>query len=158
MSGVGESSVARALRAAGAKGEVREFDASTRTAAEAAAALGCPVGAIANSLVFVADGTPILVLASGAHRVDLESLAAALGCGELRRASPEEVRAATGQVIGGVAPLGHPAPLRAVIDEALRDHEVLWASAGSPHSVFSTDFEELRGLAGALPVTVTPPA
>jgi prolyl-tRNA editing enzyme YbaK/EbsC (Cys-tRNA(Pro) deacylase) len=151
------AAVPAALRAAGASGEVREFSASTKTAADAAAALGCAVGAIANSLIFIADGSPLLVLASGAHRVDVEFLAAALGYGELRRASPDEVRNATGQVIGGVAPLGHPAQLRAVIDEALRDYEVLWASAGSAHSVFSTDFEELTRLAGATPSAVRPP-
>jgi prolyl-tRNA editing enzyme YbaK/EbsC (Cys-tRNA(Pro) deacylase) len=145
------------LRAAGVAGEIRIFGESTRTAADAAAALQCLVGAIANSLIFIADGQPILILASGGHRVDLSYVAASLGIGELRRASPEEVRLATGQVIGGVAPLGHPAPIRAVIDSALRGYEVLWASAGTAHSVFQTDFDELRRIAGAEEIPVVPP-
>lgn len=136
--------VAAALVAAGIRTEVREVDASTRTAADAAAALGCPVGAIANSLVFVADGEPLLVLTSGAHRVDLGVLAGRIGAGAVVRATPDEVRAATGQPIGGVAPVGHRTPLRVLIDRALSAHETIWAAAGTPHAVFPTTYEELR--------------
>ena len=147
--------VADALQRAGVRGEVRQLDESARTAAEAAAALGCEVGSIANSLVFVADGQPLLVLTSGAHRIDLEHLAPQLGPGTtLRRASAAEVRAATGQAIGGVAPLGHPAPVRTVIDRALADHPVVWAAGGTPHTVFPTTFDELARACGAVPVTV----
>lgn len=105
--------VAAALARAGAAGQVQELEASTRTAAAdaaAAAALGCPVGAIANSPVFLADDQPVLVLTSGAHRVDTAHLAAQLAARAVRRASPEQVRAATGPPVGGVAPVGRCAP------------------------------------------------
>ena len=103
--------VAAALARAGAAGQVHELEASTRTAAAAAAAaLGCPVGAIANSPVFLADDQPVLVLTSGAHRVDTAHLAAQLAARAVRRASPEQVRAATGPPFGGVAPVGRCAP------------------------------------------------
>jgi prolyl-tRNA editing enzyme YbaK/EbsC (Cys-tRNA(Pro) deacylase) len=104
------TAVAAALALAGATGEVRELADSARTAAQAAAALGCTVGAIANSLVFMADEHPVLILTSGAHRVDTAHVAGQLGVGAVRRATPEQVRAATGQPIGGVAPVGHPRP------------------------------------------------
>ena len=96
------------LADAGLRSEVRTLADSTRTAAEAAAALGCDVGAIASSLVFLADGAPILVLTSGSHRVDTELLASQIGAAVISRASADEVREATGQPIGGVAPIGHP--------------------------------------------------
>ena len=140
--------VADILAAAGAGGEVREFEASTRTARDAAAALGCPVGAIASSLVFMADGSPLLIVTSGAHRVDVDLVAGALGGTELRQATPEEVRAATGFPIGGVAPVGHPEPIRTLVDVALRDYPAVWASAGTPRAVFSTSFDELLRLTG----------
>lgn len=140
--------VVSALSAAGAAGEVRVLDDSARTAAEAAAALGCAVGAIANSLVFTADGEPLLVLTSGAHRVDTSAVAALLGVERVRRADPETVRAATGQVIGGVAPVGHPAPLRTLVDTALGAHDVVWAAAGHAHAVFPTTYDELLRLTG----------
>ncbi|CAL9443911.1 hypothetical protein SUDANB121_02317 [Nocardiopsis dassonvillei] len=147
--------VALALAAAGAPGRVRELAGSARTAADAAAALGCEVGAIANSLVFISDGEPVLVMTSGRHRVDTVALAVRWGRGELRRATPEQVRAATGQAIGGVAPVGHPAPLPTVVDEALGDHERVWAAGGTPHTVFPTTAAELVRLTGGtlLPVT-----
>jgi prolyl-tRNA editing enzyme YbaK/EbsC (Cys-tRNA(Pro) deacylase) len=150
--------VADALARAGARGGVRELDDSTRTAADAAAALGCAVGAIANSLVFVADGEPVLVLTSGAHRVDTAHLAAAMGWSSLKRATADEVRAATGQPIGGVAPLGHPSPLRVLIDGDLRGFPTIWAAAGTPHSVFPTDFDELQRISAASAVRVEAPA
>ena len=140
--------VVAALRAGGATGAVRVLDDSARTAAEAAAALGCEVGAIANSLVFTADGDPLLVLTSGAHRVDTAAVAALLCVERVRRADPETVRRATGQVIGGVAPVGHPSPLRTLVDSALAQHAVVWAAAGHPHAVFPTTYAELLRLTG----------
>jgi len=127
---------------------VRELSASTRTARDAAAALGCDVGAIASSLVFMADGAPLLVLTSGAHRVDVARVAALLGVTEVRQATPEEVRAATGYAIGGVAPVGHPQSLRTLVDADLQQYPVLWAAAGNGHSVFSTTFDELVAISG----------
>ena len=142
--------VQNALETAGAVGQARTLPQSTRTAAEAAAALGCAVGAIANSLIFVADDRPLLVLTSGAHRVDVEALAARLGRGRIRRAKPDEVRAATGQVIGGVSPVGHPVPVETVVDEALQQYPQLWAAAGTPNSVFPTSFDELVRITGGV--------
>ncbi|MGH1562669.1 YbaK/EbsC family protein [Mumia sp. DW29H23] len=133
---------------------VRVLPDSARTAREAADALGVEVGAIANSLVFEADGEAVLVLTSGAHRVDTAALAAAHGLPPLERARPETVRAATGQVIGGVAPVGHPAPLRTFVDLALRDYEVVWAAAGHPHAVFATSFDQLVTITGGTPTEV----
>ncbi|KAA5834467.1 YbaK/EbsC family protein [Saccharopolyspora hirsuta] len=147
--------VARALAAAGVRGEVRELADSTRTAAEAAAALGCDIGAIANSLVFISDDEPVLVLTSGSHRVNPEALAHRWGRGELHRATPDQVRAATGQVIGGVAPLGHPTPLPTVVDAALSDYPQIWAAAGTPRTVFPTTAAELRRITNATELPVT---
>ena len=138
--------VAQALTAAGATeaaAGVRRLDESTHTAAAAAAALDVPVGAIVKSLVFTADGEPLLVLASGDHLVDTGKVAAALGVGVVRRADPETVRSATGFAIGGVAPVGHPAPLRTVVDTHLSTYPRLWAAAGTPDSIFPTDYDEL---------------
>jgi prolyl-tRNA editing enzyme YbaK/EbsC (Cys-tRNA(Pro) deacylase) len=127
---------------------VRELDSSTRTARDAAAALGCDVGAIASTLVFMADGAPLVIVTSGAHRVDLARVAALLDAMELRQATPDEVRAATGFAIGGVAPVGHPQPVRTLVDEDLRRYPLLWAAAGTGHSVFSTTFDELLAMTG----------
>jgi len=135
--------VARELAALGVTGEVRELPEPAPTAATAAAQLGCDVGAIANSLVFDADGEPLLVLTSGAHRVNTAKVAAELGVGELRRADPEFVYASTGQRIGGVAPVGHRKPIRTLVDIALKPYEVVWAAAGHAHTVFPTSFSEL---------------
>ncbi|WP_380160752.1 YbaK/EbsC family protein [Kineococcus sp. R86509] len=148
--------MSQALHEAGAGGEVVELTTSARTAADAAGALGCSVGAIANSLVFLADGEPVLVLTSGGHRVDPEHTAAALGVEKLTRPNAATVRAATGQPIGGVAPLGHPAHLRTVIDVDLLRYDVVWAAAGTPHTVFPTTYSELLRICDAEPVTVTP--
>ncbi|MFF4341986.1 YbaK/EbsC family protein [Kitasatospora sp. NPDC001540] len=148
--------VARALAAAGIPGAVRRLADSARTAAEAAAALGCEVGAIANSLVFLSDGQAVLVLTSGRHQVDTAALAARWGRGKLRRATPEQVREATGQAIGGVAPTGHPAPLPTVVDRALTDYPRVWAAAGTPHTVFPTTAEELLRLTGGTLLPVGP--
>lgn len=136
------------LRSRGASGEVVVLPESVHTAALAAAALGCEVGAIANSLLFDADGSPVLVLTSGAHRVDTAKVAATIGVSSLRRASPDFVRTHTGQVIGGVSPIGHPAPVPTYLDPWLRRHEVVWAAAGHPAAVFATTYDELAGLTG----------
>lgn len=118
------------------------------TAALAAAALGIEVGAIANSLVFWSDDEPLLVMTSGAHRVDTGALAQRLGRDTIRRATPEQVREATGQAIGGVAPTGHPQPLVTVIDEDLARYDEIWAAGGTPHTVFPLTYDELVRLTG----------
>lgn len=152
-----------ALAAAGGSGEVVVLPDAAHTAALAAEALGCEVGAIANSLLFEAtatdatqDGAPVLVLTSGAHRVDTAATAQRIGLRRLRRASPDFVRAHTGQVIGGVSPLAHPRPVPTFVDPWLRRHEVVWAAAGHPAAVFSTTFEELVTMTGAVEVDVEP--
>lgn len=142
--------VLEALRAAGISAAVRVMPDSTRTAKDAAAAIGCDVGAIASSLVFMADDVPILVLTSGRHRVDTAALAARLGRREIRRASVDEVRTATGQPIGGVSPVAHPAPIETIVDEALADYDRLWAAAGTPHAVFATTFDDLVRVTGGI--------
>ena len=138
----------------GLHSQVRTLTDSTRTAAEAAAALGCEVGAIASSLVFLADGEPILVLTSGSHRVDTDLLARQIGAAAITRADAARVREATGQPIGGVAPLGHPSPVTTYIDVELKKHGELWAAAGTPHSVFEISYDDLRSLTDATEVTV----
>ena len=124
------------------------------TAAAAAEALGVEVGQIANSLVFAADGEPLLVMTSGAHRVDTAKVAALIGAGALKRATPDFVRDHTGQAIGGVAPLGHPKPLRTLVDTALEAFEEVWAAGGIPHAVFPTTFAELVRITGGAPTEV----
>jgi prolyl-tRNA editing enzyme YbaK/EbsC (Cys-tRNA(Pro) deacylase) len=147
--------VARELAALGVAGEVRELPDPAPTAATAAAQLGCDVGAIANSLVFDADGAPLLVLTSGAHRVNTAKVAAELGVGTLRRADPEFVYASTGQRIGGVAPVGHPRPITTLVDTALRDYDIVWAAAGHAHTVFPTSFDELVRMTSGTPLDVS---
>ncbi len=138
----------------GAVGEIRFFPDGVRTAAQAAEALGCEVGAIANSLVFDADGSPVLILTSGAHRVDTAKVAAELGVARLGRASPDFVREHTGQAIGGVAPIGHPSPVPTYIDPWLGRHETVWAAAGHSHAVFHTTYDELVRLTEATDLEV----
>lgn len=140
--------VARLLRAAGADGEVHHLPDSARTAAAAAAQLGVPVGAIANSLVFDVDGNPLLVLTSGAHRVDETLVATLLGVPRISRAAPDFVRRHTGQAIGGVAPIGHPEPIGTLVDVELARYGEVWAAAGHPHTVFPTTYDELLRLTG----------
>lgn len=147
--------VADILRAGGATGEPVQLADSTRTAAEAAAALGCEVGAIASALVFTADDDPLLVMTSGAHRVDTQRVAALLGASTVLRADADTVRTATGYAIGGVAPVGHPAPIRTLVDIALADHDVVWAAAGHPHAVFPTSYDELLRLTRGTPAQVS---
>ncbi|MEV7526857.1 YbaK/EbsC family protein [Agrococcus sediminis] len=136
------------LRELGIDRDVIRFDEGTHTAKAAAAALGIEVGAIANSLIFWMADAPLLVMTSGRHRVDTAMLAEQLGEGPIERATPEQVRAATGQVIGGVAPLGHPAPIRTVVDVALRDHPELSAAAGTADTVFMLTYDELLRITG----------
>src|SRR4051794_7124421 len=161
--------VARLLRAAGASGTVRHLPDSARTAAAAATQLGVALGAIANSLVFDIGGNPLLVLTSGAHRVDETTVAALLGVPALRRATPEFVRRHTGQAIGGVAPalpgaplelsrghpgqaiggvarIGPPEPIGTLVDIELARYDQVWAAAGHPHTVFPTTYDELLRL------------
>ena len=137
------------LQTAGVPGRVQLLGDAAPTAASAAAQLGIEVGAIANSLVFVTEAEqPVLVMTSGAHRVDTAKAARALGVAELNRASAEAVYAATGQRIGGVAPVGHPAPLPTLIDRDLAQFPQIWAAGGIAHAVFPMTFEELIGLTG----------
>ena len=146
--------VAAQLQELGVSGQVQELPEPAPTAATAAAQLGCEVGAIANSLVFSADGEPLLVLTSGAHRVDTAKVAAELGAQKIGRADPEFVYASTGQRIGGVAPVGHPRPIRTLVDNALADYNVVWAAAGHVHTVFPTSFSELVRITSGAPADV----
>ena len=131
------------LRDHGVTGQVRHLTDSARTAQQAADALGVEVGAIASSLVFQVEGNPVLVLTSGAHRVDTSKVAALLGVPELTKADAAFVREHTGQAIGGVAPVGHPEPIGTLVDITLARHEQVWAAAGHPHTVFPTTYDEL---------------
>ena len=128
---------------------VREFPDGTRTAVDAAAAVGCDVAQIVKSLVFVVDGSPVVALVGGADRLDESRLADAAGGTEVRRANADEVRAATGFAVGGVPPLGHAQPLRVFVDDALLEHDVVWAAAGTPMHVFSAPPAALVEAAGA---------
>lgn len=147
--------VTEALRAAGVEPRVTWFGDAVTTAQLAADALGVVPGQIANSLIFTLDGEPVLVLTSGSHRVDTDWLGAELG-GEIGRASKEVVKAATGQVIGGVAPVGHPAPVRTFVDVVLADYDEVWAAAGHAKTVFPTTFDELVRITGGTPTAVEP--
>jgi prolyl-tRNA editing enzyme YbaK/EbsC (Cys-tRNA(Pro) deacylase) len=139
-----------ALRAAGFSNVVQELPDSARTAAEAAAAVGCEVGQIVKSLLFRGgtSGRAVLVAASGSHRVDEQAVAAVVG-EAIGRASPDFVRERTGFSIGGVPPIGHAGPVLVVVDEALLVHERIWAAAGHPHAVFSLTPAELVRMTGA---------
>jgi prolyl-tRNA editing enzyme YbaK/EbsC (Cys-tRNA(Pro) deacylase) len=128
-------------RALGLDVKVRRLEASTATAEDAAVAVGCEKAQIAKSLVFIADGDPVLVIASGSHRVDVNCLCDALDCAECRQATPDEVRAATGFSVGGVPPFGHGLPV--VLDETLFEHEWIWAAGGDGHSLFQIEPQRL---------------
>lgn len=149
--------VQRLLAEAGSSSQVVELEDSTRTAVEAAAVLGVKVGQIAKSLVFTADATPVVVVASGADRVDTGALALVLGVSTVRRADPETVRRATGYPIGGVSPVGLPAGLMVVVDGRLRGQGVVWAAAGTPRTVFPTSYRELLLLTGGREAEVAKP-
>jgi prolyl-tRNA editing enzyme YbaK/EbsC (Cys-tRNA(Pro) deacylase) len=141
--------VAAAARARGLDVEVRGFPEGTRTAADAAAAVGCDVAQIVKSLVFVVDGAPVVALVGGADRLDEARLATAAGGVEVRRADADEVRAATGYAVGGVPPFGHATDLRCFVDDALLAHDVVWAAAGTPTHVFAASPQALVDAAGA---------
>jgi prolyl-tRNA editing enzyme YbaK/EbsC (Cys-tRNA(Pro) deacylase) len=142
------------LRAFGLEVAIREFPAGTHTAQDAADAIGCPVAAIVKSLVFTLDGEPILVLVSGANRVDTDALGERLG-GALGKADARTVKQATGYSIGGVPPLAHATALRTVLDEDLLALETLWAAAGSATAVFPLTPDDLVGLSGGEVLSVT---
>lgn len=146
-----EERVAAAARELGLDVEVRAFPAGTRTAADAAAAVGCDVAQIVKSLVFVCAGDPVVALVGGADLLDPDRLAHAVGVeeGAVRRATADEVRAATGFAVGGVPPFGHATSLRCFADDALLAHEVVWAAAGTPTHVFSVAPGALVRAAGA---------
>lgn len=148
MSSAGVPRFLAAVEPLGLHPELREFDASTHTAAQAAAAIGCEVAAIVKSLVFEADGLPLLVLASGPNRVDTVSLGARLGV-VIGKAGADAVKAASGYSIGGVPPLGLLTPMRTVCDETLMGLPMVWAAAGSATAVFSIQPAELVRLSGA---------
>ncbi|MEU3272896.1 YbaK/EbsC family protein [Saccharomonospora sp. NPDC006951] len=168
------TALAEAGHVAAAEG-IRILPSEVRTAVQAAEALGVEVGAIANSLIFRAafprpagthgaedsedtEYAPVLALTSGAHRADTGTLATLIGATSVGKADPEFVKQHTGQVIGGVAPLGHPGPIRTLVDTALRDYDVIWAAAGHAKSVFPTTFEDLVTLTGGLAADVASPA
>jgi prolyl-tRNA editing enzyme YbaK/EbsC (Cys-tRNA(Pro) deacylase) len=148
------ASFSAVLRELGVAGEVRELPEPAPTAAAAAAQLGCEVGAIANSLIFNADGAPLLVMTSGAHRVSEPRIAELVGAAVVQRADARSVRTWTGQAIGGVAPVGHPAPIRTLVDTWLEPYDEVWAAAGHPHTVFPTSFAELVRITSGTPADV----
>ncbi|AIG78295.1 Hypothetical protein AJAP_27245 [Amycolatopsis japonica] len=164
MSTIDHPSVAKVAAALAEAGQqaaadgIRILPAEVRTAAQAAEALGVEVGAIANSLVFRSrtgdTETALLALTSGAHRADTGLLASLTGADEIGKADADFVRAHTGQPIGGVAPVGHPKALTTLVDTALRAHEVVWAAAGHPKSVYPTTFAGLVALTGGTPADV----
>lgn len=135
-----------AAQAMGLTIEVVEFDQTTRTAPDAAAAIGCTVGQIVKSLCFMANGQPVMALVSGDNRLDEKKLAALQNVGrkKVKRANPDQVREATGFAIGGVPPFGHTNPMTIYIDEELFQYEIIWAAAGTPHTVFPISPEQLR--------------
>ncbi|GAB3192957.1 YbaK/EbsC family protein [Nesterenkonia suensis] len=151
----GVARVAAELRRLGVDPEIRWLDGAATTAQAAAEALGIGVGQIANSLIFLLDDDPILVLTSGAHRVDTAWLGKQLG-GVIARAPKDVVKQATGQTIGGVAPVGHPRPVRTFVDTTLGDHDEVWAAAGHARTVFRTSFADLLRLTGGTPTPVEP--
>ncbi len=147
--------VAAALLEHGCAGQIKVLSDSARTAAEAAAALGIEVGQIASSLIFkLPDGSPLLVITSGRHRVDIELVASNLGIEKLGRVDADYVKGQSGFSIGGVAPIGWVSPATILIDHALNDYEVVWAAAGHPHAVYPTSFAELLAITSAKPMIV----
>ena len=143
-------------RELGLEVDVRRLSGTTATVGDAARAVGCQEAEIAKSLVFVADGDPVLCIASGSHRVDPGLLAEALDVAEVRQATPDEVRAATGFSVGGVPPFGHDLPV--VFDESLLDYDRVYAAGGDGHSLFEVDPRKLLECTGATsaPVSADP--
>jgi prolyl-tRNA editing enzyme YbaK/EbsC (Cys-tRNA(Pro) deacylase) len=142
------SRVQSALRASGVTAEVRQFPDSTRTAAEAAAAIGTTVGQIVKSLVFLSGTGPVLALVSGANRLALPRLSLLVGSA-VGKADADEVRRATGYAIGGVPPVGFPAPIPTYLDRDLLQYDTVWAAAGTPHHVFRIAPVDLVRISGA---------
>jgi prolyl-tRNA editing enzyme YbaK/EbsC (Cys-tRNA(Pro) deacylase) len=142
-------------RALGIDPRVRRFPEGTKTALDAARAIGCDVAQIVKSLVFVADDRPLIAFTSGANRVDPEKLATVAGAARARRATPEEARAATGYAVGGTPPFGYPALVPAYLDPDLLSFEEVWAAAGTPDTVFPLTPSELRQASGAEPADFT---
>jgi prolyl-tRNA editing enzyme YbaK/EbsC (Cys-tRNA(Pro) deacylase) len=140
--------VVEAVRERGLEVEVETLAESTRTVEDAARAVGCRPGQIAKSIVFVADGEPVVCVASGAHRVEPALVCEALDCAEARPATPGEVRAATGFSVGGVPPVGHDLPV--LFDSALLEYEEVWAAGGDGHTVFSAGPAKLADCARAV--------
>jgi prolyl-tRNA editing enzyme YbaK/EbsC (Cys-tRNA(Pro) deacylase) len=132
--------------------EVRTLDQPTRTVAEAATALDVEPGQIAKSLVFLADGEPVVIVASGAHRVDVDQLALACDCAVIDKATPEDVRAATGFAVGGVPPFGHGLPV--MLDQALLEYDEVYAAGGDGNTLFAVNPRELADATGASIVRV----
>jgi prolyl-tRNA editing enzyme YbaK/EbsC (Cys-tRNA(Pro) deacylase) len=139
--------LAQCARDLGIEVHVRRLGSSTRTVKDAAVAVGCQEAEIAKSIVFVADGDPLVCVASGRHRIDTGKLADALDVAEVRQAGADEVRAATGFAIGGVPPFGHDLPV--IFDEELLEHQRVWAAAGDPNSLFEVDPRALADCVGA---------
>jgi prolyl-tRNA editing enzyme YbaK/EbsC (Cys-tRNA(Pro) deacylase) len=150
--------VAAAAARAGLTIDVRRYPEGARTAADAAAAIGCEVAQIVKSLVFMADHGPVLALVSGANLADTDALARELGSGEVRRASGKEAREATTFAIGGVPPFGHEAPLPVIVDRDLTTHEVVWAAAGLPDAVFPITPDDLVAASGGRVAEIGVPA
>ena len=141
--------VRQALRQKGSRAEIIELAVTARSAQDAADALGVELGAIVKSLVFTLNGAPVMALVAGDRRCATHALPAAFGrTGLVLRADAERVRAVTGSVIGGVAPLGHPHPLPTAIDDSLGRFETVYAAAGHPHCVFPTTVLELSLVTG----------
>lgn len=159
MDGVLEKAAVKRVIAAllehGCDGQIKVLSDSARTAAEAASALGIEVGQIASSLIFkLPDGSPLLVITSGRHRVDTDLVASNLGIEKLGRVDADYVKEQSGFSIGGVAPIGWVSPATILIDQALNDYEVIWAAAGHPHAVYPTTFAELLAITSAKPMIV----
>ncbi len=150
----GPERVQEALDALGLEVTVVRLPDSTRTAPEAARAVGCDVGAIAKSLLFVADGEPVLVICAGDRRVDTERLAAVLGAGQITMAPASEVRRVTGYAIGGVPPVGHAMQVRTLFDSSLLRWQVIYGAAGAHDALFSVDPRRLLAVSGAEVVDV----
>lgn len=149
-----EEQVEAAAATLGLEVEVRAFPQGTRTAEDAAAAIGCDVAQIVKSLVFVVDDEPVIALVGGADRLDEAKLVRAAAGRHVRRANADEVRAATGFAVGGVPPFGHLTPLRCFVDDALLTHDVVWAAAGTPTHVFASEPHALVQAAGAEVTTI----
>jgi prolyl-tRNA editing enzyme YbaK/EbsC (Cys-tRNA(Pro) deacylase) len=159
MDGVIEKAAVKRVIAAlaehGLTGEVKVLSDSARTAQEAAAALGIEVGQIASSLIFkLTDGSPLLIITSGRHRVDTDLVAKNLSIETLGQVDADYVKEKSGFSIGGVAPIGWVSRATILIDQALNDYEVVWAAAGHPHAVYPTTFAELIACTGAQPMVV----